>query len=46
MLYGNHCNQVFTVGNKGNLGNQVGLDCLCTTETKLFTVSKHDNYGN
>jgi hypothetical protein len=30
----------YTVGNNGNHGNQVGLDCLCTMAAKLFTVGQ------
>jgi hypothetical protein len=37
---------LFTVGNNGNHGNQVGLDCLCTMATKLLTLGNHGNYGN
>jgi hypothetical protein len=36
----------FTVGNNGNHGNQVALDCLCTMATKLFTLGNHGKYGN
>jgi hypothetical protein len=36
----------FTVGNKHNHGNQVGLNCLCTLATKLFAQGNHDNYDN
>jgi hypothetical protein len=46
MYLGNHGKQVFIVGNGGNHGNQVGLDCLCTMATKFFTLGNHGNYGN
>jgi hypothetical protein len=38
--------RLFTVGSSGNHGNQVGLDCVCTTAimvnmvTKLFTLGQ------
>jgi hypothetical protein len=36
----------FTVRNNSNRGNQVGLDCLRTMSTKLFTLGNHVTYGN
>jgi hypothetical protein len=35
--------KLFTLGNNGNHGNQVGLDCLCTMLTKLFSLGNHGN---
>jgi hypothetical protein len=35
--------KLFTAGNYGNHGNQVGLDCLCTMATMLFTLGNHGN---
>jgi hypothetical protein len=37
--------KLFTVGNNGNHGNQVSLDCVCTMATTLFTLGNHGNFG-
>jgi hypothetical protein len=44
--HGNHSNQVLYCRQQDNHGNQVGLDCLCTMATKLFTLGNYGNYGN
>jgi hypothetical protein len=32
--------KLFTVGNSGNHGKQVGFHCLCAVVTKLFTIGQ------
>jgi hypothetical protein len=32
--------KLFSLGSSANHGNQVGLDCLCTMATKLFTLGQ------
>jgi hypothetical protein len=38
--------KLLIVGNNGNHGKQVGLDCLCTLASKLFTLGNDGNYSS